>query len=147
MATKPKAEVKQEFVSVADFNKLTSVIESLVNTVTELKNKPVATVAETKEEVEVKKAKHDSSPMPESWDEAAREILGEMLDHTELLQPRGGGNLFTIVIKPEFSNAPKEYLEMRKFDRRTVELGNEGISKVEAFSKLVRANLKRFQQK
>ena len=147
MATKPKAEVKQEFVSVADFNKLTSVIESLVNTVTELKNKPVATVAETKEEVEVKKAKSDNAPMPESWDEAAREILGEMLDHTELLQPRGGGNLFTIVIKPEFSNAPKEYLEMRKFDRRTVELGNEGISKVEAFSKLVRANLKRFQQK
>lgn len=147
MATKPKAEAKQEFVSVVEFNKLTSVLETLVSTVTELKNRPVPTVAETKEEVEIKKAKPDHAPIPESWEESAREILGEMLDHVELLQPRGGGTLFTVVIKPEFSNAPKEYLERHKLDRRTKEIGNEGISGVEAWCKLVRSNIKKFQQK
>ena len=64
-----------------------------------------------------------------------------------MLQPKGGGTLFTVVIKPEFSNAAPEYLERYKADRRTKEIGSEGLSGVETWCKLIRANLKRSANK
>ncbi len=153
MDTKPeekkeaKKVEKKEFVTMADFNKLTELIGSLVTTVNDLKDKPAPTVIEIKENEEIKKAKHDNAPINPAWEELAREIIGEAVDHCEILYPKGGGNIFTVVIKPEFSNAPKEYLERHHFDRRSKEIGSEGIAGVEAYCKLVRSNLRRPAEK
>ena len=140
--TVPVKAKKQDNVSREEFSKVTGILEIIIGRLDAMAVK-TATPAEAKEASEISKAKPDNAPIPESWEETAREIVGEALDHCELFQPRGGGTLFTIVIKPEFSNAPKDYLERMKFDRRTKELGSEGIAGVELFSKLVRAHLKR----
>jgi hypothetical protein len=137
--TKPAAK----YVTEEKFNQLTDVLKTLVDTVTELKNKPVANSPEAKELAEVKKAKQDEAPINPSWEEDAREIIGEAVDHCEVFYPKGGGTIYTVVIKPEFSNAPKEYLERNKVDRRSREIGAEGFSGVQAWNKLVRQNLKR----
>lgn len=145
MTTIPKSKVvvpPKEFVTVDQFNDLAGLISKLNDKIDTLQTK-TQTPQESKEDEQIRKAKHDATPMPESWEETAREIIGEAVDHCEMLQPRSGGTLFTIVIKPEFSNAPKDYLERMKLDRRTKEIGSEGIAGVELFCKLVRANLKR----
>jgi hypothetical protein len=144
METKPIEAQKEKYVSVDKFNKLTSVLETLVSTVTELKNRPVPTVAETKEELEIKKVAPDKRYVNPVFEETAREILGEMMDYCYQAHD---GNTFAVVIKEEFSNAPKDYLGMYKLDIRSKPLGNEGVSGVESFCKLVRSNLKRAQAK
>lgn len=101
------------------------------------------TLAELQKEKEVIKAgpnRYDTNP---DWEEMAREIVGEALDHTELEYAKGGGQKFTLVIKPEFSNAPTDYLERNKVDRRTREIGTEGEAGVRIWCELVRNNLKR----
>jgi hypothetical protein len=133
----------QQFVTVEKFNELTDMMKTLVDTVTELKNKPIPNTPAAKEAEEVAKAKYDQAPINPAWEEKAREIIGEALDHCEIFYPKGGGQIFTVVIKPEFSNAPKEYLERCKVDRRSKEIGNEGIGGVELWCKLVKQNLKR----
>ena len=133
----------QQFVTVEQFNQLTDVLGKLVDTVTELKNKPAPNTPAEKELQEVAKAKYDQAPINPAWEEKAREIIGEALDHCEIFYPKGGGQIFTVIIKSEFSNAPKEYLERCKVDRRSKEIGNEGIGGVELWCKLVRANLRR----
>ena len=138
----PEATETHQYVTMEQFNKLTDIISNLATVV----SAKTATPAEIKENSEISKAKSDQAPVPSSWEETARDIIGEALDHCELFQPRTGGTLFTVVIKNEFSNAPKEYLERMKADRRTKEIGNEGISGVETWCKLVRANLKRGQK-
>ncbi|MES2216637.1 MAG: hypothetical protein V4481_05080 [Patescibacteria group bacterium] len=140
-----KTEVKspQKFVTVDQFNKLAEAITKIGEAVVEMKSKPAPTVAETEEVKNVKKAGPDNAPIPPSWEEKAQEILGEVLDHCELYQPPAGGTHFTVVIKAEFSNAPKEYLERMKVDRRTKEIGSGGISAVEVWCKLIKQNLKK----
>lgn len=101
-------------------------------------------VAETPQEKAVRKAGPDTyAPISPEWTDAVQEIIGEALDHCEMTYLKGGGTKFTIVIKNEFSNAPKDYLDMRKVDRRSKEIGSEGFAGVEAWAKLVASNLKR----
>lgn len=152
-STKQKGEVKgvakkpapEKFVTVDQFNELAAMMKDVVGIVGELKGK-TASPSEVKEEKEISRARPDSSggtPMPAEWEEKAAEIIGEALDHCEMLQPKGGGTLFTVIIKPEFSNAAPEYLERHGQDRRTKEIGSEGLSGVEFWCKLIRQNLKR----
>ena len=144
----PKKEAKKtkpetpEFVTVAQFNQLTDVIGKLVDKVDEISKKEIHGEP-TKEQTEVAKAKYNEAPMNPAWEEKAREIIGEPMDRCEVFYPKAGGQIFTVVIKSEFSNAPKEYMERMKEDRRSREIGNEGIAGVETWCKLIKANLKR----
>lgn len=148
-STKPlkAVEPKQEFVTTEQFNQVTDVLSKLVDAVTELKNKPTPTAAQSAQDTEVAKAKADQAPINPSWEEKAQEILGEYLDHCEIFYPKQGGQIFTVIIKEDMSNSPKEYMERHKSDRRSREIGNEGIAGVENWCKLVRANLKRTANK
>lgn len=96
---------------------------------------------ETPIDKQVRKAGANEIPMNPEWEEMAHEIIGEPLDHCEIAYVKNGGVLFTIVIKEEFSNAGKDYLERYKQDRRTKEVGSEGIEGVENWCKLVKSNL------
>lgn len=100
-------------------------------------------VAETPLEKEVRKAGPDVQAVSPEWEEKAREIIGDAVDHCEIQYLRRGGTIFTVVIKPEFSNAPREYLDTMKADRRSKEIGNEGIEGVEQWCKLIKQNLSR----
>lgn len=91
-------------------------------------------------------ASSDISDFNQRYDAKAREVLGERLERTYITYPKGGGTEFTIVIKKEFSNAPKDYLERMKEDRRTVSIEREeyrGEDGVEKWAKLVLQNLER----
>lgn len=152
MAYKPKAKKEEvaavpvgQFVTIEQFSSLTEVISKMNDSLSELKNKTTEipkTVA-TKEQEEITKAKADQAPINPAWEELAQTIIGEALDHCEIFYPKSGGTIFTVVIKNEFSNAPKDYLERMKTDRRSKEIGGEGISGVESWCKLIKANLKR----
>lgn len=161
MATKPKTAPKQEFVTKEEFNRLENSIGSLIEVVkasvqkTEETATAVATVAKeaadakaaapiTPLEKEIIKARPDfvENVNPE-WIEHAKEIIGDALDHVEVKTLRTGGLLFTVVIKTEHSNAPENYLKEHKSDRRTKEIGSEGIGGVDAWCKLIKQNLSR----
>lgn len=96
---------------------------------------------ETPIEKQVRKASANEIPMNPEWEELAREIIGDPLDHCEIAYLKNGGVIFTIVIKDEFSNAGRDYLERYKSDRRSKEVGSEGIEGVENWCKLVKSNL------
>jgi hypothetical protein len=138
-------KVKPVYVTAEEFKSMNetviSTLKALSDSIVELKTK-TATPTEVKEVKDVAKAGPDQQPMNPSWDEKAREIIGEAVDHCYVVMPKGGGTIFTIVIKPEFSNAPQSYMEMYKIDRRTREIGAEGIAGVETLAKLVKQNLK-----
>lgn len=140
----PKKETK-EFVTVEQFSSMMDVIGKLAESVDSLKNKTteLPKTKATIEELEIAKAKSDQAPINPAWEDMAREIIGEALDHCEIYYPKAGGTLFTVVIKTELSNAPKEYLERMGTDRRSKEIGAEGISGVENWCKLVAQNLKK----
>lgn len=80
------------------------------------------------------------------WEEIAREILGPALDHTEVEHERSGGIKFTVVIKLDYSNADKNYLELNKVDRRSKEISQEGLAGVEDWCRQIKANLTRTQK-
>lgn len=147
--SKEKAKPKAEYASAEEVKELSGAVSSLIDIVKELGEKMKApTVPQTPEEIkyegEVTKASvNRQENVPREWTEKAREILGDALDHCEVFYPKGGGTLFTMVIKKEFSNANQDYIERYKEDRRTKEIGNEGIEGVEQWCKLVSANLKR----
>jgi hypothetical protein len=139
-----KAKVSpQQFVTLEQFDKLTDVLKSISDTVIELKTRPVAQVPETKVEQEVTKAGPNKSMTNVEWEEDARTKIGEALDHCEVETPKNGGMIYTIVIKTEFSNANKEYLERNKTDRRSCEVSTGGFPAVQNWNKLVALNLKR----
>ena len=137
---KKTKEVSSE-VKRSEFDELKDSIAELAHVVKDMVKTKVD-VPETPTEKEVKLATFDNNPINPEWERMAREIIGEPLDHCEVAYPKRGGVLFTIVIKTEFSNAPKDYLERMKVDRRTKEIGNEGQEGVEAYCKLVASNLK-----
>lgn len=147
MAKKQKAESnKPEFATKAQFDKLEDALAKIADAVIEIKNRPVAAVAETKEEKEVKAAgpnRVDTNPI---WDGVAREVLGDYLDHTEVEYGKSGAVNFTIVIKKDKSNAQEAYLSLTKTDRRTKEVSAEGMEGVTSWCKLVRQNLKRTEK-
>lgn len=131
----------------ADFKKeTTDNTNTIINMLTEMKTKPAEVVSSatvTEVDKEVAKADPNEVPINPEWDKAAREIIGEAVDHCEVQHIKSGGLLFTVVIKPEFSNAPKDYIERYKSDRRTREIGNEGFGGVELWCKLIKQNLAR----
>ena len=138
--TKKLPTEKTAFATMDQFNQLTDVLQVLADSINDIKTK-IATPAEKKEVKEVENAGPFSAPMNPLWEDKAREIIGEAVDHCEVFYPKGGGTIFTIVIKSEFSNASKSYMEMYKIDRRTREVGSEGLAGVETLAKLVKQNL------
>lgn len=147
MAPSKKGEKKVEFATVEQFNGLESTMKSLVDVVTKLAERPVSVVSATPEEIkkdkEISSAGPNATPVNTVFEAKAREILGDQIERCEMLYQKSGGSVFTVVIKKEFSNAPKEYLAMYKEDKRSREIGNEGVDGIEQFCKLISQNLKR----
>lgn len=147
--TVTKKKAVEPAVTRAEFDALTGNVSDLIGLLkqdredraTKEANTPV--IPETPMEKEVRKAAPDENPVNPAWVEKAEEILGEYLDHCEVFFPKRGGTIFTVIIKHEKSNAPTEYLERMAVDRRSREIGNEGIEGVEQWCKLVASNLKR----
>ena len=146
--SKKVGEKKAEFATVEQFNGLESTMKSLVDVVTKLAERPMVAPAPTTPE-EIKKDKEITAagpivtPVNTVFEAKAKEILGDQIERCEMLYQKNGGSVFTVVVKKEFSNAPKEYLMMYKEDRRSREIGNEGVDGVEQFCKLISQNLKR----
>ena len=140
-ATKPVPGVKgssegPKYITEAQ---LDDKLSGFLDKVAELVKKPEA--PETPHEKEVRKAGPTPMQSNPEWEEKAREILGDALDHTEYVYLKTGGVLFTLVIKAEASNAPVAYLERMGTDRRSKEIGQEGTAGVEAWCLLVKTNL------
>lgn len=145
---KEKKERVSKFVSKEEFSSRMSSLENSLLSVVDLlkvkseKTEPVAKLAEqVAGDKAVTDAKAYQAPINPKWEEGAKEILGDKLDHCEVDYPLGGGTQFTVVIKPEFSNAPKAYIERYKFDRRTKEIGATGYAGVTEWCNQVKANL------
>ena len=107
---------------------------------------PEEKVQAVKVEKKVDEAASDVADVNPRYEAKAREVLGTRVKRTFVTYPKGGGTLFTIVIKKEFSNSPKEDLERMKEDRRTVNIEREefrGEDGVEKWAKLILTNLNR----
>lgn len=147
----PKPKVEAAYASAQEVKELSGAVSELIDMVRGLADKSKAptvpqSAEEVKQEAEVTKAGPVKELVNPAWIEKAKEIIGEAVDHCEVFYPRSGGTIFTVVIKKELSNAPVDYLERYKEDRRSREIGNEGIDGVEAWCKLIRDNLKRTRQ-
>src|ERR1035437_1187620 len=147
---------KEKFVTEKEFNELSTNVNTLVELVKqslkesgEVKAKIdaiPATPEKAKEEVEVTKAgpKPYITPVNPEWEQVARDIIGtEKVERCEMQHGRTGGLTFTVVIKKEHSNAPDAYLAVYKEDKRSKEIGAEGIGGVEVWAKLIKQNLTR----
>ena len=137
----------ESFVSKEEFDSLKQdMTKSFAQIIELVKQKPEEKVKQEKEDKKVDEASADTSRQNPRYESKVREILGDKVERTYLTYPKGGGTLFTIVIKNEFSNAPKDYLQMYKEDKRTINLEREefrGEDGVERYAKLVLANLNR----
>jgi len=153
VAKKPVAKPKEEFASKSEVSKISASVDSLAESMGMLMEmvkaqatQPVAPIAPTVEtplDKEIRKAGPRREQVNPEWEEKAKEILGDYFDHCEVEYLKHGGTVFTLVINAEKSNAPAEYLHLYKTDRRSKEIGNEGIEGVESWCKLVMQNLKR----
>lgn len=147
-ATKQKAKPQPEFITKdvlmesmrAVLGEVRTMVREEVSAAIPISNQ---TPAEIQKEKDVAKAGPNRYEVNPEWEDMAREIVGDALDHTELEYAKGGGQKFTLVIKTEFSNAPADYLERNRVDRRTREIGTEGEAGVRNWCELVRNNLKR----
>lgn len=111
-----------------------------------IKQKPEEKAKATVQDKKVDEASSDIGDMNPRYHAKVVEILGDRVERTFLTYPKGGGTLFTIVITKEASNAPKDYIERMKEDRRTVNIEREefrGEDGVEKWAKLVLQNLNR----
>ena len=137
----------QDFVSKEEFNTLKDDMNKSFATILDfMKQKPEEKAKATVQEKKVDEAASDISDVNPRYDAKVKEVLGEKVERTFVTYPKGGGTLFTIVIKTEFSNSPKDYLERMKEDRRTVNIEREefrGEDGVEKWAKLVLQNLNR----
>ncbi len=107
---------------------------------------PEQKAKEVVQEKKVAEADPDIGDMNPRYHAKVVEVLGDRVERTFLTYPKGGGTLFTIVVSKEASNAPKDYMERMKEDRRTVNIEREefrGEDGVEKWAKLVLANLNR----
>lgn len=144
-----KANKEEKFVTKEAFDEKFSSLESSLSKMLDIMSKPTAPSEVAKQAVETKKvdeAGSDTGDMNPRYDAKVKEILGEKVERTFVKYPKGGGTLFTVVIKKEFSNAPKDYLERMKEDQRTVNIEREefrGEDGVEAWAKLIKQNLGR----
>lgn len=145
--TKPKPKTEaQKFVTEDRFNAL----ENSVGKVADLLEKVLANQAigpaprpETKEEKEVAAAGPNKFQVNDEWEATARAIIGDAVDHTEVEHSKAGGIKFTVVIKNDKSNAHPDYIASAKADRRTKEVGQEGMEGVTEWCRLIKANLQR----
>lgn len=146
---RPAPQPKPEYATAEDIKNITDTIASMADAMGKLMDKMNAVPAkalspeEVKQETAIKAAAPDVAPVNPAWIEKATELIGDALDHCEVFYPKHGGTIFTVVIKRELSNAPEDYLQRHKADRRSREIGNEGIEGVEQWCKLVAQNLKR----
>lgn len=142
-----KKRAESKFVSKKEFDNLNDSVSQLVDMVQKVLERPTHTLplspAEVKESKEIEAAGPIKYETNAEWDAMAKEIIGTPVDHTEVKDLKGGGRLFTIVIKREHSNANQDYLERYQVDRRSKEIGAEGEAGVENWCKLVLNNLKR----
>ncbi len=143
-----------EIVSREEFDSLKKEVsggfEQIVNLIKsqgkEIKATPEEKAKAAVVEKKVDEASADVGDMNPRYHTKVVEVLGEKVERTFLTYPKGGGTLFTIVIKKEFSNAPKDYMERMKEDRRTVNIERDefrGEDGVEKWAKLIQANLAR----
>lgn len=140
-----KVENKDEFITKDEFNGKIGRLENSINSLVDIIKNNVSDKTEIKKpefsNKEVDEAKASSNPVSPIWEAKALEIIGEALDHCEVYYPKEGGTLFTVVIKNEFSNATKDYLERMKVDRRTREVSKTGFEGVIEWCKLIKQNL------
>lgn len=144
-ATNKSKQAKEPGVSRAEFDALAKGVGDLVDLIKggALQAPHAQTPSEIIQNKEIEKASPNKYTVNPEWEEMAREIIGEAVDHTEIAYGKGGGLLFTVVIKTEMSNAPLDYLAMYKSDRRTREVGTEGEAGVRTWCELIKQNLKR----
>ncbi len=152
MAERTKKEVAK-FVTEEKFNELSESVSALVGLVKQsLADSAEANATNAKDpvavakELEVTKAGPQPfiTPVNPEWEQVAKDIIGaEKIERCEMQHLRSGGLIFTVVIKKEHSNALDNYLEVHKEDRRSKEIGAEGIGGVENWCKLIAQNLKR----
>lgn len=83
------------------------------------------------------------NPVVPEWKEAAEELLGDAMEYCEVDYRKDGGVIFTVVIKAEKSNAPKEYLTRYHRDARSKEVSRTGLEGVTQWCKLIKQNLAR----
>lgn len=142
---KAKAKASEVFVSKEEFNGLKDEMKSSFSELINLiKQKPEEKTKTEAKDKQINEAGSDMADVNPRYDAKAREVLGEKLDRTYVKYPKGGGTLFTIVVKKEFSNSPESYLNVMKEDHRTVNIEREefrGEDGVEKWAKLVLANL------
>lgn len=135
---------------------VTAKVDSLSGSISQLIE--IMTAKKEEEKQEVKKEPQKEIPVQNentgtpNWaevhpvhDKTAREILGELLDRTYMSYPKGGGTLFTVVIKKDFSNAPDLYLKTMKEDHRTCNLESDryrGEDGAKRWCLLIKQNLK-----
>lgn len=139
-------EPETAFVSQEEFNTLKTEMNGNFSQIIDLIKAKPSTPAQIVEEKKVNDASADIGDVNPRYELKAREVLGDKVERTFVTYPKGGGTLFTIVIKKEFSNSPKDYLERMKEDRRTVNLEREefrGEEGVEKWAKLIQQNLNR----
>ena len=115
-------------------------IGSVLNKVLEALEKKTE-APKTEQEKKVETATPNKFTVNPEWEEAAKNILGDALDHTEVNYERSGGVVFTVVIALDKSNATKDYLERCKIDRRSKPIGGTGIDGVIEWCNLVKGNL------
>lgn len=148
---KNSTKKEKDFVSKEEFNSLKdNMNKSFEQIISLIKDKPsgikIEATKKNEEDKKINEANSDVSDFNPRYDSKAREVLGEKIERTFLTYPKGGGTFFTIVIKKEFSNSPKDYLERMKEDRRTVNIEREeyrGEDGVEKWAKLILTNLNR----
>lgn len=153
MATKPKvgaakkpAAKPQGFITETQLDsKLDKFLDSILGAVDKrfeaVSSAPGAAVAQIKEKEAVAKAGPNKYIVNDEWEEDARSILGDALDHTEVVHERNGGIKYTVIITKKFSNAPQQYLDLVGTDRRTKEVGAGGFGAVQEWNKLIKQNL------
>ncbi len=140
-------EKKEKGVSRKEFDGLKEEVNSGFKQIIDLiKQKPEEKAKAEVAEKKVDEAAADVGDVNPRYEARAREVLGSRLERTFVTYPKGGGTLFTIVITKEASNAPKDYMERMKEDRRTVNIereefrGEDGVGK---WATLVLQNLNR----
>lgn len=138
---------KEVAVSRKEFEGLKDDMQKSFAQIVELiKQKPEDKAKQAVEDKKIDEASSVTSQFNPAYDAKVKEILGEKVERTFITYPKGGGTLFTVVIKKEFSNSPKDYLELYKQDHRTVNIEREefrGEDGVEKWAKLILSNLNR----
>ncbi len=127
---------KEEVTAIAEnVNKMSELLAKLAEKIVSAPEVKKPEDAAVPDMIEVKESVNPH------WEKVARETLGDYLDHCEVFFPQNGGTIFTLVIKADKSNAPKDYIERYKQDRRSKEIGNEGLAGVKGWCTLVKQNL------